>query len=191
MTEVPPSPPFEREELHTRTIALKAYRRSDGLFEVEARLRDTKPNDFTPFSGDRIVPAGCPVHDLGVRIVHDADFLVHDVETFAAATPYSVCPGGGLALERLKGVRMVAGWRREIQARLGRSESCTHLVELLGPLATVAFQASSTDRRGRPEPVDATGRPRKIDSCFAYAATGDLVKRMYPAFHVAPIDGDK
>ena len=36
-----------REELHFRRIDMRGYRRSDGLLEVEGRVTDRKPTDFT------------------------------------------------------------------------------------------------------------------------------------------------
>lgn len=43
-----------------------------------------------------------------------------------------------------------------------------------------ALQSLSAIRRGRPERLDATGRPKKIDSCYAYAAHRQLVLRHWP-----------
>ena len=76
-----------REELHFRRIDMRGYRRSDGLFEVEGRVTDRKPHDFTPFSGGRQVPAGAPVHDMGVRLVYDDKLRVHDVHTLPRPHP--------------------------------------------------------------------------------------------------------
>ena len=66
----PPNAGVTREELHFRRIDMRGYRRSDGLLEVEGRVTDRKPNDFTPYSGGRHVPAGVPVHDMGVHDDH-------------------------------------------------------------------------------------------------------------------------
>jgi hypothetical protein len=123
------------------------------------------------------------MHDMGVRLVFDDDMVVRDVQTFTDAAPYEACPAGGLALQELKGLRMTSGWSREVRSRLAGARSCTHLVELLVPLATVAFQSLSALRRGQPDQLDATGQPTKIDSCYAYAAEGELVRRRWPTFH--------
>jgi hypothetical protein len=194
--DTPDAPPFRgdpdiaREELHFRRIDMRGFRRSDGLYEVEGRVIDRKPQLFEAGSGGRRVPAGEPIHDLGVRLVFDKDMLVHDVETFTAAAPYAPCPEGGRALQSLKGVRMASGWSREVRNRLSGARSCTHLMELLIPLATTAIQSLSSVRSDRPDPVDANGRPLKIDSCYAYAAEREVVLQRWPQFHVAP-DGDR
>ena len=175
-----------REELHFRRIDMRGYRRSDGLFEVEGRVTDRKPNDFVPFSGNRRVPAGEPIHDMGVRLVYDQQLRVHDVHTFTSAAPYAHCPEGGRALQSLKGLRMASGWSREVRSRLGGERSCTHLMELLIPMATTAFQSLSALGFTRVERLDVTGRPTKIDSCYAYGAQRELVQRRWPEFYRPP-----
>jgi hypothetical protein len=171
-----------RDELHFRRIDMRGFRRSDGLFEVEGRVVDRKPHDHEPILGQP-VPAGAHMHDMGVRLVFDDDMVVHDVQTFTDAAPYEACSAGGLALQELKGLRMTSGWSREVRSRLAGARSCTHLMELLIPLATVAFQSLSAPRQVRADHLDATSQPTKIDSCYAYAAEGELVRRRWPTFH--------
>ena len=172
---------MERTELHCRHIDIRGFRRSDGLFEVEGRIIDTKPYDLDiPFG--RKVAAHSPLHNLGVRLVYDMDLLVHDVTTFTDAAPYDVCPGGGIALKAVIGLRMVAGWNMAVRNRINKSHNCTHLVELLGPLATVAFQTISGLRTPQ-DTLDKDGRPLKIGSCYAYAADGEMVKKRWPHFY--------
>lgn len=172
-----------RQELHLRQIEMRGWRRSDGMFEVEGRLTDRKPRDHVIARGDRVLPAGQPLHDMGVRIIYDAQMRVHDVHTFTLAAPYAPCPEGGLALRTLIGQRMVNGWSKVVRERVGGARSCTHLMQLLSPMATVAMQALSELRQNEPEPLDATGRPVKIDSCYAYAAEREVVRMHWPEFH--------
>jgi hypothetical protein len=173
-----------REELHFRRIDMRGYRRSDGLYEVEGRVTDRKPHDFQVLLGSKHVPAQEPLHDMGVRIVFDEQMLVREIHTFTAAAPYAICPGGGQALQALTGLRLTGGWSKAVRERLGSSaHSCTHLVQLLSPLATVAFQTMSAIRRAEPVRLDATGRPVKIDSCYAYGKGRDLVREHWPEFY--------
>ena len=172
-----------REELHFRRIDMRGFRRSDGLFEVEGRVTDRKAHDFTPASGGPVLRAGDPLHDMGVRIVFDDSMVVHEVHTFTEAAPYHACPEGGRAFQSLKGLRIAAGWSGEVRRRLSGARSCTHLMELLIPLATTAIQTMIQLRMSRPEPLDEDGRPKKIDSCYAYAADGEVVARRWPQFH--------
>jgi DUF2889 family protein len=173
-----------RKELHYRRIDMRGYERSDGLFEVEGRVVDRKTEDMSGWLGGRDVPAHEPVHDMGVRIVFDREMTVHEIHPFTNAAPYSICPGGGEALQSLVGLRMTSGWAKRVREKLSGARACTHLMELLMPLATVAFQSMSSVRRKQEVPVDITGRPLKIDSCYAYGAGRELVKNHWPEFYV-------
>jgi hypothetical protein len=169
--------------LHHRRLDFHGFRRSDGLFEVEARLTDRKPHDFAPPSDARVVRANEPIHDMGVRVAFDDDMVVRAVETFMFAWPYNDCPHGGDVLQAMIGARIGAGWSGEVRRRLPISESCAHLREMLIPLATAAFQTMTVERLQRPTAVDASGRPLKVDSCYAYGAAREIVMQRWPAFH--------
>ncbi|MDN7997859.1 DUF2889 domain-containing protein [Burkholderia multivorans] len=173
-----------REPLHTRQITFEGFRRSDGLFEIEGYLTDRKPHDFAPPSSPRVVPANEPIHDLGLRVVFDLDMIVHEVETFIRAYPYRECPGGGATLQALVGLRIGAGWSGEVRKRLPPGDTCTHLREILIPLATAAIQTVNPLRsQTLLDATDASGKPLKVDSCFAYGASRELVLQRWPAFH--------
>lgn len=144
---------------------------------------DRKPYDFTLVNAERTVPANAPIHDLGVRLVFDKSMVIRDVQTFTDSAPYDICPQGGRALQSIKGLQIAAGWSKEVRSRLGGARSCTHLMELLIPLATTAIQSMSILRQNAPEPLDANGRPKKIDSCYAYSARSEVVLRLWPQFH--------
>jgi hypothetical protein len=182
--------PVTREPLHHRQIDMRAYRRSDGLFEVSAHLTDTKPSDFTPHAEDRVFPAGVAIHDLGVTLIFDIDMIVQRVETFMASHPYASCPGGGDSLSALVGLRIGAGWNSKVRALLPNCDTCTHLKELLTPLATTAIQAMVGLRTSTLEQRDNDGKPVKIDSCHAYSATRGLVKRHWPEYY-RPVSADE
>jgi hypothetical protein len=175
-----------REELHFRRIDMRGWRRSDGLYEVEGRVTDRKPHDFTSPNGTKRVPAGEPIHDMGVKLVFDTDMTVHDVSAFTASAPYDDCGSAGATLQVLKGLRIAGGWSGEVRRRLGGAQSCTHLMEILIPMATAAYQTLTMVRMGRPDVLDANGKPAKVDSCFAYASDRGVVMRRWPDFYTGP-----
>ena len=84
------------------------------------------------------------------------------------------------------GERIAHGWTSKVKERLGGKASCTHLMEMLIPLATAAYQTLTSTRLKRPESVDANGRPRKIDSCYAYASDREIVHRLWPMHYDGP-----
>lgn len=176
-----------REALHTRRTTITGYRRSDGLYEVEGRLLDTKPFDFRPPSDERVVAAGQAVHDMSVRIVFDDEMLVHDVVAVADAAPYDACSGGPPSLKALIGARMSRGWAAEVKQRLAGAASCEHLRSLMVPMAATAFQAMTLHRLQQAE-QSPQGRHPAIDSCIAYARDGEMVRRKWPTLFVAKVE---
>lgn len=173
----------DREEIHQRNVCMKAWRRSDGLFDVEAQLVDTKPFEFHRMLSGRTVRAGEPVHDLWVRLTVDAELVVRAVMASSDVTPFDICPQATHTLQVLVGERIGPGWSRLVRERLRGAASCTHLAELMLPLATTALQGIRPVLPRTPEPVDAQGRPRRIDSCYAFDARREVVKMLWPTHH--------
>lgn len=171
------------EELHFRRIDLRGFRRSDGLFELRARLTDQKPFDFQPPARDDLIPAGNYIHDHVLRVVFDEDRIIREIATTMQTFPYRECPPGGDVMQQMVGVRIGPGWSGEIRRRLPASEVCTHLKELMVVVATAAYQTLFSVRTREAGDVDAQGRPGKIDSCYAYGASRELVLRYWPEFH--------
>lgn len=191
MDEPAPTDSVSREALHFRRIDFQGFRRGDGLLEIQARLTDRKTHDFTPPSGGRHVAAGDDIHDHGLRVVFGEDMVIRAVETAIRAAPYRECPLGGETLQALVGLRIGAGWSSELRRRLPPGDTCTHLKEMMIPLASAAFQTAYSVGPSRVGERDASGRPRKIDSCYAYGASRDLVALQWPAFHrPAPQDNE-
>jgi hypothetical protein len=178
-----------REPIHHRRIDMQGFQRSDGLFEVQGSLTDRKPHDFTPPGDSITVPAGAPVHDIGVTLVFDAELVIRAVHTRMDAYPYRTCPGGGDTLQALVGLRIGAGWNSEVRKRLPVCDTCTHMKEILAPLASAAYQTLTAQRSHLIDERGPDGRPVKIDSCHAYGAGRALVRRMWPAY-AAPAGED-
>ncbi len=193
---MPLSTPQEREPLHRRNVECRGYKREDGLYDIEARLTDTKAYDFpNEFRGE--IKKGEPVHDMWIRLTVNADIEITAVEAVMDAYPYRMCPDIESAFKALEGLVIGPGWSRKVKQRIGGTKGCTHLAELLGPLATAAFQ-TIVPLRQRLEKA-AAGRqntkkktqsgdqppPPQIDSCHAYARDSDVVKKHWPQFYKA------
>ncbi len=176
--------PVPRKPIHTRTIECKGYEREDGLWDIEANLVDTKTYTHLRRHGGRERKAGEPVHNMWLRLTIDLDLVVHDVEAHTETGPYPHCGDITPNFKKLVGLRIGPGWRREIAARVGGIKGCTHLVELLGPLGTTAFQATGRarderSRGGKPS----TKKPYQIGSCHVYRDDGPAVLERWPQWH--------
>lgn len=172
---------MQRQEIHSRQIDLRFYSRPDGLYEVEGRLIDKKAQPFRRVLGDDAVPPGVPIHDIIVRLVVDDSLVVHEAAASMLATPFQVCGAASRTLDPLVGLTMAKGWNKRVRELLGGAASCTHIMELLGPMATTAFQGLAPRRRALMEGPDAERHIRsKVDSCFAYSAEREVVATLWP-----------
>ena len=174
-----------RKEAHHRIIDMKAYEREDGLFDIEAHLVDTKPFDFDRLGFSTALPAGSPLHDLWVRMTVDNDFVVRDIVAASDVTPYGVCKEAESTLRVLIGERIERGWSSKVKTLLGGAASCTHLKEMLIPLATTALQGIRGLRPPEARREQQTPVPAQIDSCFAYDRRRTVVQWLWPEHHVA------
>lgn len=177
---MPLSAPSTRREIHHRAIDMKAYARDDGLYDIEARLVDQKPFAFRRIASPQPLPAGQPLHDLWIRLTVDDQYVVRCIEAAAEATPYGLCKEAESTLRVLVGERIASGWSSMVKERLRGAASCTHLMEMLIPMATTAFQGIRGAQRPRDVPVDPKSVAVKLDSCYAYARHRDVVKTFWP-----------
>jgi hypothetical protein len=197
---MPLTPSQPREAIHTRAIEINGYRRTDGLYDIEAHLTDTKT--FGQANFDRgYIAAGEPVHDMWLRLTIDDSMYIAAAEAVSDRTPYLACPSAAPNFARLVGLRIKAGFVREANHLVGGPIGCTHLRELLQQMATTAFQTinpakvrQEMRREGAPDTpgsdsVDARitekmgGPPKILNSCVAYADTGSIVKRRWPELY--------
>jgi hypothetical protein len=171
---------IERTELHHRRLDVRFFRRSDGLYEVEGRLVDSKSEPFRRLLQDCDTPPGVPLHDITVRLVVDESFLVHEASASYAAAPFALCRQAAATLEPLKGLRIGAGWNKRVRELLGGAASCTHIMELMGPMATTVHQGFAPQRVARMVAPGNDEHTSKIDSCYAYGRDREVVARLWP-----------
>ena len=192
---MPLSAPAAREPIHTRTVVCNGFRRADGLWDVEGRITDVKTYAFGNSARGTVAP-GEPVHDMWIRLTVDDRMEVKAIEAVTDSSPYpGTCPNITPNFQRLVGLRIAPGWTRAVKERLGGIEGCTHLVELLGPVGTTAFQtiypllARERTQRGESDAA-ANRRPRLLNSCHTFRSDGEIARREWPAFYTGdnPLD---
>jgi hypothetical protein len=172
--------PAERKLATSRTISCAGYARKDGLWDVEAHLIDTRPTSVAHPKYGVAKPAGYPLHEMKIRITVDNDMLIHDAEAVTINAPFEPCRVPPASFSKLKGLSLKKGWKKDLSEIMGGTKGCTHLSELLGNLATVAYQtvASSDEWIANVDKGEIT--PFYIDSCYSYNESGPLVERLYP-----------
>lgn len=199
-TPLPSTPPVSRRHVHTRAIRVDAFARSDGLWDIEAQLVDTKGRDFPLATGLR--RTGDPVHDMRLRVTIDTHLNVLDASAESPWVPYpGHCDQIGPDYRKLIGLNLSQDFRRHVRERLGGPRGCTHMTELASALPTAAIQAFAGEvikvqDGAEPEsPEDAARRPFQIDRCHALRSDGPAVARFYPRWYrgapaIAPAAAD-
>lgn len=188
------SEPVEREPMHARDITLRGYFRADGLLDVDARLVDTKPYGFA--NSDRgEIPPGRPLHEMLVRMTINEKLEIVACEAVTVHGPYATCAGGAATMGDLVGLSLKPGFIKAANERLRGAAGCTHIREMLQQVATVAHQtmwpvrsrreAKALEEARRRDPATAPlagddGSVRLIDTCFAYARDGAVVRQRWP-----------
>ncbi len=166
--------PAPRHPIHRRQVTCQGFQRDDGLWDIEGHLVDTKTYDFTNRERGTIA-AGAPIHEMVVRVTVDDDLMVHRVEAVTLHSPFSVCGDIAPSFAALAGLSLTNGFLREVRARFGGVKGCTHIVELMAPIATTAYQTVAPLRHLKTR----EGRDNLVDSCHALAADGPVLAREF------------
>lgn len=177
------SSPEEREPIHHRRIDCRGYRRKDGLWDIEGHLTDVKSYAFANKLRGEIQP-GEPLHDMWLRLTLDDSLTVFKAEAATTAGPYALCPAITPAFAKLEGLTIGPGWRREVSRLLGGVQGCTHLVELLGPIATTAYQTIYVWNAQRKPKTETDRPPRFLNSCHALARDSEVVREQHPRWYI-------
>jgi hypothetical protein len=194
---MPLSSPTERKHIHTRQVTCQGFRRADGLWDIEGHITDIKTYPFANDYRGAIQP-GDPIHDMWIRLTVDDGFEVKAVEAVTDKSPFAVCPAITPNFQRLVGLRIKSGWTQKVKELLGGVEGCTHLVELLGPVATTAFQtiypvlsrekeerakAEAGEKKAGSPAVSPSGHKRPpllLNTCHAFRSDGEVTRKAWP-----------
>ena len=186
---MPLSEPAERKPLHQRDIQVRGYERADGLYDIEGHLTDTKPHAIESDAGR--LPAGKPIHGMWMRLTVDSSLTIIASEAWTEFGPFATCAGGAASYGGLVGLTLKPGFLRAANERLGGPVGCTHIREMLQQMATTAFQAlwgrshrtvkaGGTGAKSANDDRDTDGSIALVDTCYAYASDGAVVKARWP-----------
>lgn len=169
----------ERELTHTRRVRYEGYKRSDGLWDIEAHLTDIKNHDFRLKSGVR--RAGQPIHSMWLRVTIDRDLNIVDAAANSDVVPYPLgCEEIAPAYRQLVGLSLVKDFRKDVAQRFGGVRGCTHITEMLSGMPTAAIQTFAGDM---PEERPDGAKPFQLDQCHALETTSETVRRFYPKWY--------
>ena len=186
---MPLPPPTARKLIHTRKIDCRGYHRDDGLWDIEGSLIDTRTEPMETFGRGKIAP-GEHLHEMWLRMTVDSELEVIALEAKTVHAPYPACPDFPDRFSKLVGQHIEPGWTAKVRLLLGGRWGCTHLVELLGPLATTAVQTVYAWRGEIGEHLDDSVAPPSefINSCHTLAKDSEVVRRLWPEQDVDKTD---
>lgn len=176
MSKAPPS--VARRPLHTRRITCEGFAREDGLIDLEGTLIDTKPIALRLVT--REVPVGEPIHKMRVRLTIDRERRILNAEVFSEETPYPDCAEVEQAYRKLIGMRIEPGFTQAVKRMFRGIAGCTHMTELIPPLASTAFQVlwanldfGGADKEGSRQ------RSSPLGGCHALRLDGAIVRTYF------------
>lgn len=173
-----------RRLTHTREVVCRGYEREDGLWEIEGSLLDTKTYPFHTVHRGHI-PAGEGIHRMTLHLTVDDELVIRDAWTRTEQSPYRVCGGVNAAYEGLIGLRIGPGFTRRVKEMFAGVKGCTHLTELLGPVATTAFQTIwpllAERREAAGQGLSGEEKPPLVDGCHALSRDGEVVAMRWSA----------
>jgi Protein of unknown function (DUF2889) len=177
--------PEARTIVHTRSIVCRSFLRDDGLVDVEGRFIDTRPFEYqSEWRGT--TPAGAALHHMQLRVTLDSRRHIVALTSAMPSTPYKGCDEVNINFQRLVGLSIGRGFRKEMLARLGGSEGCTHVLGLLTAMSAAAIQSFTSSyyaprKPGGPKPIRVFNLDAMVDSCYSYRNDGPLVRDMRAA----------
>jgi hypothetical protein len=177
--------PAARTLKHTRRVICEGFKRDDGLWDIEAHLIDTKtfPLKLRDHPQGKLEP-GEPLHGLSLRVTVDLDLNILDAVASMDYTPYNICRSISDSYKQLIGLQIAPGFTAKTKALFSGRNGCTHLLELLGPLATSAYQSTHQEREVKEHFwQDQENPPPMLDTCHTLASDGDIVKEIFPAHY--------
>ena len=179
-----------RTPLHTRKIHLNGFLRDDDLFDIEAELIDQKHYDV-PNHDRGMIKKFEPIHKMKITLTLDMMLIIKEAKAITIFSPFDVCKQANQSFQNLVGLKIKTGWKKDVDKIIGKTKGCTHIRELLIPMATTAFQTilgykSKSSRKNshfdkKSKTLDK--KPRLLGSCYAFDPESDVVKRLWPYWY--------
>jgi len=178
------STPHKREKIHNRIAHCEGFKREDGLWDIEGHLKDTKTYDFKSDSRGEI-NAGIAIHDMSIRITLDDNLEIIDINITMDSHPYNICPAILPNFKKLIGIKIGKGFKKNVYSKVGGIAGCTHLVELLFPIATTAFQTIYSYKAFKKQNKVSSNYnpPTLMNSCHSWSENKEIIKKYYPKFY--------
>jgi hypothetical protein len=146
--------------------------------DIEGLLIDTKPTPVELVTGTTI-EAGAAIHRMRVCITVNRDRWIVAAKADSEAYPHRECKEAEGAYLKLVGLRIEPGFTRQVKQLFRGEAGCTHMTELIPPMATTLFQVLWGD--GEFASTDSvTSSP--LGACYGLRLDGHVVRTYFPAY---------
>lgn len=175
-----PATPATPDVLYDRDVRTRLHRQDASTLRAVATLQD-----------DSFGPGGfATVHDMVLTVLIDeATLTITSVDADMTGHPHGACPMTLRHMEQLVGLRIGAGFFRELRNRFGGNRSCNHLHTLaqnIGTVTSLSFAARlvENDEHAQHQPHErwmlnvVQNEPAVINSCSIWHEDGELAARM-------------
>jgi hypothetical protein len=165
-----------RRAIHLRRITCEGFARDDGLFDIEGTLIDTKP--FYTRLPEKDVPANSAIHHMTLRLTIDRQWTIRDAVARTLQGPYGTCGEIAASYRQLIGLRIEAGFTKTVKRMFRATLGCSHLTELLPPMATTAFQTLWSEPDGPAAASASAEQPNAspLGGCHVLRVDGPVAK---------------
>jgi hypothetical protein len=182
---MPLSKSAPRKAVHTRTVTCQGYQREDGLWDIEGFMTDTKPFPLPNAHRGGYINAGEALHGMAIRLTIDTQMKVHEAEAVIDYSPFGGCPRITERFKKLVGLSIVHGWTKQVKDLFAGIDGCTHLTDLLAPIATTAFQVMITHKTGDGMKFyeKAIEAPPHLNTCHMLDEASEVVAERWPQFY--------
>jgi hypothetical protein len=181
---MPLSSPEQRKPLHTRSIVCVGYEREDGLWDIEGNLTDVKTQPHARPESGRVIAPGTATHDMWMRLTIDIEMKIHRVEVVMDSCRFPFCRESISNFQKLVGLTIGRGFNKTVQKMVGDVHGCTHLRELIGRMATTAYQTTNVVRRERAGGYNSEVLGKNlVGTCSAYASDSPIVRERWPRLY--------
>jgi hypothetical protein len=172
-----------RRLIHVRQVTCTAYSRDDGLIEIQGILVDTKPFAVALPERGRI-EGDEPIHELVLTVVIDRDLIIKSAFAETRRSPYRDCSVINVRYKRLIGMHIGSGFLSQAKRLFHKTDGCSHLTELLGPIATTAYQALwGEPKQGTQDVFHSVDERAFVGCCHALRQNGSVVKLHFPKWY--------
>jgi hypothetical protein len=180
---LPPEP--DLPVLHTRTYAVRSYRKAEDLVLLRATVQDQKPAGLYIDDDDEPLT----IHHMLVElVVRYPELRIEEATVTFGTHPHGTCPGIASHYGELVGLSVARGFGNKVRELFGGPRGCTHVNAALQAMAPVAIQttwsmqppgAAARDRGGERSEDDIKAAMRhNLNTCHVWAEDGEQVQEL-------------